>query len=143
METLPENKRKNVVKKVKKAVNKRWLSLHASVDGVYEEYASFLETFSVLETEEGSRGSMAKGFSKSLKSPKFTGMPYPLRVMLLSLTSLSRVLQTEAINLSRITTNIEKTKSKQQQILDEEKPLKLLKTIMKNRLQRCNLKVDM
>ena len=83
METLPENKRKNVVKKVRKAVNKRWLSLHASVDGVYEEYTSLLETFTILETEEGSRGSMAKGFSKSLKSPKFTGMSCPLRVMLL------------------------------------------------------------
>ena len=48
-----------------------------------------------------------------------------------TLTSLRRAFQTEAINLSRITPNIEKTKSKQQQILDEEKPLKLLKTIVK------------
>ena len=105
--------------------------MHASVDGVYEEYASLLVTFTILETEEGPRGSMAKGFSKSLKSPKFTGMSYSLRVVLLSLTSLSRAFQAEAINLSRITPNIQKTKSKQQQILDEEKPLQLLKTIMK------------
>ena len=48
MEILPENKRKNVAKKVKKAVNRRWLSLHASVDGVYEEYNGLLETFSIL-----------------------------------------------------------------------------------------------
>ena len=48
-----------------------------------------------------------------------------------TLTSLRRAFQTEAINLSRITPNIEKTKSKQQKILDEEKPLKLLKTIVK------------
>ena len=41
METLPDSKRKNVVKKVKKADNMRWLSLHASVDGVYEEYPGF------------------------------------------------------------------------------------------------------
>ena len=33
METLPDNKAK-----VKKAVNTRWLSLHVSVEGVYEEY---------------------------------------------------------------------------------------------------------
>ena len=38
METLPDNKCKNVVKKVKKAVSVRWLSLHASVDGVHEEH---------------------------------------------------------------------------------------------------------
>ena len=48
-----------------------------------------------------------------------------------TLTSLRRAFQTEAINSSRITPNIEKTKSKQQKILDEEKPLKLLKTIVK------------
>ena len=63
METLPDNKRENVVKKIKKAVNTRWLSLHASVDGVDEEYVGLLETFCVLEPEGGSGGSMAKGFS--------------------------------------------------------------------------------
>ena len=110
METLPDNKRKNVVQKVKKAVNRRQLSLHASVDGVCEEYAGLLETFSILETEGGSGGSMAKGFSKSLKlkSPKFIGMLYTLRVMLPSLTALSRTFQTGSINFSRITPNIEK-----------------------------------
>ena len=48
MEIMPENKRKSVAKKVKKAVNRRWLSLHALVDGVYEEYNGLLETFSIL-----------------------------------------------------------------------------------------------
>ena len=67
VETLPDNKHKNVAKKVKKAVNMRWLSLHASVDGVYEEYVGLLETFSILETEGGSGGFIAKGFSKLLK----------------------------------------------------------------------------
>ena len=94
MEILPDNKRKNVVKKVKKAFNTRWLSLHASVDGVYEEYAGLLETFSTFATVGRSGGSMAKGFSKSLESSKFVGMLYTLRVMLLSLTALSRAFQT-------------------------------------------------
>ena len=87
METLLDNKYKNVVKKVKKAVNTRWLSLHASVDGVYEEYVGLLETLSKLETEGGSGGSMGKGFSKSSKSPKFIGMLYTLSVMLPSFTA--------------------------------------------------------
>ena len=87
METLPDNKHKNVVKKAKKAVNTRWLSLHASVDGVYEKYVGLMETFSILETEGGSGGFMAKGFSKLLKIPKFIGMLYTLRVMLPSLTA--------------------------------------------------------
>ena len=119
---------------MKKAVNTRWLSLHASVDGVYEKYGRLSETFSILETEGGSGGSIAKGFSKSLKSPKFIGMLYMLRVMLPSLTALSRTFQTEVINFSRITPKIEKTKSKLHQILDEPKPLKSFKTEMKNKL---------
>ena len=51
METLPENKRKNVAEKVKKAVDTSWLSLYLCVDGVYAEYVGLLETFSILETE--------------------------------------------------------------------------------------------
>ena len=85
VETLPYNKRKNVVKKVKKSVNARWPSFQASVDRVYEEYVGLLEAFSTLETEGGSGGSMVKDFSKLLKSPEFVGMFYTLRVKLPSL----------------------------------------------------------
>ena len=80
----------------------RWLSFHASVDGVYVEYVGILETSSILETEGGSGGSMAKDFSKSLKSPRFTGMLYTLRVMLLSLTALCKTFQTGTTSFSRI-----------------------------------------
>ena len=48
METLPDNKQKNVVKKVKMAVSVRWPSLYASLDGVYEEYVGLLKAFSIL-----------------------------------------------------------------------------------------------
>ena len=51
METLLDNRRKSVVKKAKKAINTRSLSLHASVDAVHDEYVVLLETFSILETE--------------------------------------------------------------------------------------------
>ena len=51
METLLDNRRKSVVKKAKKAISTRSLSLHASVDAVHEEYVVLLETFSILETE--------------------------------------------------------------------------------------------
>ena len=77
METLPDKKRKNVVKKVKKEY---------TVNRVYEEYVDLSEVFSILQTEGGSGGSMAKGFSKLLKSPKSIGMLYTLRVKLPSLT---------------------------------------------------------
>ena len=58
-EILSYRKRKNGVKKVKKAVNTRWLSLHASVDRLYEGYIGLLETFNILETKRESSGSMA------------------------------------------------------------------------------------
>ena len=96
----------------------------------------------MLETEGGSGGSMTKGFSKSLKSAKVIGMLCTLRVMLPSLTALTKKFQTGAMNFSRITPNIEKSKSKLQQIFDEQKPLMLFKTDLKNRLQKCDLKVD-
>ena len=62
-------------------------------------------------------------------------MLYTLRVMLPSLTALSKTFQTGAINFSKITPNIEKTKSNLQQISDKQKSLMLLKTGLKNRLQ--------
>ena len=55
--------------------------------------------------------------------------------MLPSLTALSKTFQTGAINFSKITPNIEKTKSNLQQISDKQKSLMLLRTGLKNRLQ--------
>ena len=81
LDTLPEKKRKTVVRKVKKAVVTRWLSLHAAADGVYDEYAGLLEALQILESG-GTGGSMAKGFIKTLKSTKFLGILYTLKVML-------------------------------------------------------------
>ena len=92
----------SVKMKSKKAVNTRWLSLYASVDGVFDEYVGLWETFSKLETERGTGESMAKGFSKTLKSPKFTGMVYILRIMLPPLVALSKTFQISKINFSKV-----------------------------------------
>ena len=40
--TLPAKRKKNIVKKVKKACWTRWLCLHASVDAIYEEYVGLI-----------------------------------------------------------------------------------------------------
>ena len=42
-------------------------SLHASVDGVYDEDVGLLETLNRLAEEKGSGEAMAKGFAKKLK----------------------------------------------------------------------------
>ena len=77
--TLPDKRQKKVVRKVKKAVTTRWLSLHESVDGVYGEYAGLLEILKILHGEGGSGGSTTKGFAKTLKSSNFLGMLYTLK----------------------------------------------------------------
>ena len=53
---------------MKKSISTRWVrSLHASVDGVYDEYVGLLETLNRLAEEKGSGEAMAKGFAKKLK----------------------------------------------------------------------------
>ena len=53
---------------MKKSISIRWVrSLHASVDGVYDEYVGLLETLNRLAEEKGSGEAMAKGLAKKLK----------------------------------------------------------------------------
>ena len=53
---------------MKKSISIRWVrSLHASVDGVYDEYVGLWETLNRLTEEKGSGGAMAKGFARKLK----------------------------------------------------------------------------
>ena len=65
-------------------------------------------------------------------------MLYTLRVMLPSLTALTKTFQTGAIDFSKITKSKSKpktTKLNLQQIFDKQKSLMLLKTGLKYRLQ--------
>ena len=48
LDTLPSNKHKKALKMMKRAVNTRWLSLHVSVDGVYDQYVGLLKTLNLL-----------------------------------------------------------------------------------------------
>ena len=138
LDVLPKEKKK-VVRKVKKAVCTRWLSLHASVDAIYDEYVGLLESLKLLENEGGAGGAIAKGFGKTLRGPKFLGMLYTLKVMLPSLTALSKTFQKGAITFSKIIPNVAKTKAHLQKHFENETPLKLLKGEVTSRLQRCNL----
>ena len=69
-------------------------------------------------------------------------MFYTLKVMLPSLTALSKSFQTEAINFPRIAPNVDKTKTKLQQLFNEDKAMELLKEDIKIRLEPCNLVID-
>ena len=142
LDTLPSNKCKKVVRKVKKAVITRWLILHASADGLYDEYVGLLETLNLLAEEKESEGAMVKGFPKKLKSRNFLGMLYTLKVMLPSLTALSKTFQSGVINFSRIVPNVLKTKTKLQQLFDNDKTVNLLKDDLQTRLRSCNLQIN-
>ena len=57
---------------MKKSISIRWVrSLHASVDGVYDECVGLLETLNRLAEEKGSGEAMAKGLAKKLKKIKW------------------------------------------------------------------------
>ena len=96
---------------LKKVVSTRWLSLHASVSGVYDEYIGLLEALNLQAKDKGSRGAVAKGLTKKMKSLDFLEMLYRLcKVMLRSLFTLSKCFQSGAIKVSRIILKVLKTK---------------------------------
>ena len=81
LDTIPSNKHDKVLRKLKKDVSTRWLSLRASVDEVCDECVGLLETLNLLAEEKGSRGAMAKGFANKLKSLNFLKMLYTLTIL--------------------------------------------------------------
>ena len=85
---------------------------------------------------------MAKDFTKKLKSLNFLGMLSTLKVMLLSLTALSRPFQSGAINSSGIVTNVLKTKTKLYQHFGNVKAVNLLKDDLQTRLRSCHLQIN-
>ena len=70
-----KKRRRNGVRKVKKVVRIRWMSLYASV---YREYVRLLQILNLLVEEKGSGGAMKKGFAKKLKSFNFLEMLYTI-----------------------------------------------------------------
>ena len=85
---------------------------------------------------------MVKDFTKKLKSLNFLGMLSTLKVMLLSLTALSRPFQSGAINSSGIVPNVLKTKTKLYQHFDNVKAVNLLKDDLQTRLRSCHLQIN-
>ena len=109
---------------LKKVVSTRWLSLHASVSGVYDEYIGLLEALNLQAKDKGSRGAVAKGLAKKMKSLDFLEMLYRLcKVMLRSLFTLSKCFQSGAIKVSRIILKVLKTKLNFGNFLTIVKPL--------------------
>ena len=129
LDTLPAKRKKNIVKRVKKACPTCWFSLHTSVDAIYKEYAGLIHCLrSIQEQGKSLGGAMASGLLKKMDSVEFLGLLYTMKFILPSLTALSKTFQTGAMNFSGIKPNLEKTKGQLQNTATQQTALKKLKS---------------
>ena len=137
---MSKRQKKKLVRKVKKAVRTRWLSLQASVYSVYQEYV-WTNPYS-LEYKRSTIRPSCKKAPKKIDSPEFLGTLYLLKFMLPHLLSyLSRTFQSSNLNFSRVSPNIHVTKTKLQETHAENKILvELDKDLGEDgRLSLCNI----
>ena len=127
-----------MVKRLKKACRTRWLSLHAGVDAVFEEYAGIVKTLKELQNDKKS-GGLATGLLKKIQAPEFIGTLYLLKHMLPSLSALSKAFQKGSLNFSRITPAINRCKAKIREIESKEVIWKELEKDLAGRLKPLNI----
>ena len=75
---------------MKEACRTRWLSLHASVNAVFEEFGGLLQVLRVL-SEDRSAGPLASGILKKMDNFRFLGTLYLMKVMLSNLSTVSKL----------------------------------------------------
>ena len=129
---------KKMVKRLKKACRTRWLSLHAGVDAVFEEYDGIVKTLKELQNDKKS-GGLATGLLKKIQAPEFIGTLYLLKHMLPSLSALSKAFQKGSLNFSRITPAINRCKAKIREIESKEVIWKELEKDLAGRLKPLNI----
>ena len=67
--------KKTLSKESKKACRTCWLSVHASVDAIYEEYVGLIHCLSSIQEQDKSLGGvMASGLLKKMNSVEFLGL---------------------------------------------------------------------
>ena len=137
-DAMSKKQKKKLVRKVKKAVRTRWLSLHASVDSISQEYVGLVHALRSLQEDRNS-GSIAKGLLKRIDSIEFLGTLYLLKFILPHLSALSRTFQAGNLNFCRINPSIQITKGRIEEVLNEDKVVKELEKDLKARLELCNL----
>ncbi|CAB4007153.1 zinc finger 862-like, partial [Paramuricea clavata] len=91
-DAMSKRQKKKLVRKVKKAVRTRWLSLNASVDSISQEYVGLVHALRSMQEDRNS-GSTAKGLLKKIDSVQFLGTLYLLKFVLPHLSALSHTIQ--------------------------------------------------
>ena len=108
-DTLSNKRQKNIVKKVKKACRRRWFSLHAGVNAVFDEYEGSVKNLQKIQSDH-SLGSLATVLLQKIKDHEFLGTLYLLKFML------SKTFQTRCLNFCWIVPAINRCKTKTQEI---------------------------
>ena len=137
-DTMSNKRQKSIVKRVKKACRTRWLSLHAGVDAVYDEYEGIVKTLQEIQFDRSSV-SLAIGLLKKVKDHEFLGTLYLLKFMLPNLSALSKTFQTGSLNFSRIIPSINRCKTKIQEIEHNGKVWDELEKDLGGRLKSLNI----
>ena len=129
-----------VVRKVKKAVSTRWLSLHASVNGVYDEFVGLSETLNFLVEEKGSGSAMTKVFFKKIEKLKFSWNALYIKSNAVIINCVKHFSLWSHRFFKNCSKHL-KTKTKLQQLFDND-TVNLLKDDLQTRLRSCHFQIN-
>ena len=99
-DAMSKRQKRKVVLRVNKACRTRWLSLHTSVNAVFEEYVGLLHLLRILK-EDKNAGSTATGILKKMENFRFLGTLYLTKFMLPHPSILSKTFQTGSFKISQ------------------------------------------
>ena len=139
-DAMSKRQKRKVVLRVRKACRTMWLSLHASVNAVFEEFGGLLQVLRVL-SEDKSAGQLASGILKKMENIRFLGTLYLMKFTLPNLSTLSKLFQTGGLNFSRIIPCLEKAKSKIMSVANENQAFKELEEDLAERLRLCDIEL--
>ena len=87
-----------------------WLSLHAGVNFVFDDYEGLVKTLQKIQSDRYS-GSLATVLLQKINDHEFLGTLYSLKFMLPHVSALSKTLQTGSLNFFRIVPAINRYKT--------------------------------
>ena len=117
LESISEKSKEKLATKVQKACRTRWLSLDKSVESVWRNVQTLLQTLRWYQNKDSNP--TAIGLLKKLKKPDFIGVLYILKGVLPVFSTLSKVFQKGSIYFSRISPAIKASKDSLNRLVQE------------------------